>query len=187
MKAKRGTEEKYISPYMHSLLPETMSTRRSARFIINFIGKRELGKTLDIGCPNPLGSLLEKHYNIKLDNTDIDLDIGELIGEYDTIFCFEVVEHLFNPLNLLFQIKKVLKYEGRVYITTPKCKPYFLWSKVHFHEFHKRELIDLIERTKLKIVRFECRKVRPLWWYYTGLRPFLRLIFERRYFIELEK
>jgi SAM-dependent methyltransferase len=187
MKAKRGQREKYVSPYAHDLLPESEGTRRSARFIIDFIGNRKLGKVLDIGCPNPLGALLEKHYNLKLDNTEIDLDIGELSGKYDTIFCFEVIEHLFNPLHFLFQIRRVLKDDGRLYITTPKCKPYFLWSKVHFHEFHQRELIDLIERARLKTVRMKCVKVRPLCWYFTGFRPFLRLFFERRFLIESKK
>ena len=187
MKAKRGNEETYSSPYMHDLLPETSGTRRAFKMTIDFIGDMELGKTLDIGVPNPLGKLLEKHYKIKIENTNIDLDLEELTGEYDSIFCFEVIEHLFNPLHFLLQVRKILKDNGRLYITTPKCKPYFLWSEVHFHEFHKPELMSLLKKAGLRVVRFKSVKIRPFWWYFIGFRPMLRFIFERRFLIELKK
>ncbi|MBN2031133.1 methyltransferase domain-containing protein [bacterium] len=187
MRAKRGQKEKYITPYMHDLLPESKGTKRAERVIIDFVGKKELGRVLDIGVPNPLGTLLEKYYNLKFDHTETDLDVGALSGKYDTIFCLEVIEHLFNPLHCLFQMRKILKNDGTLYITTPKCKPHFLWSKVHFHEFHMSELINLFERAEFILIRMKCMKIRPFWWYFTGLRPLLRMVFERRYLIELKK
>ena len=187
MKDKRVQSQEYPSPYMHNLSQEGEATRRSARFVIDFIGNRELGKVLDIGVRNPLGALLGKHYNIELDNTEIDLDIGELSGKYDTIFCFEVIEHLFNPLHCLLGVHRILKSDGRLFLSTPKGKPHFLWWKDHFHELHIAELINLFGRARFEVIRIKCIRYRPLCWYFTGFRPFLRLFFERRFLIELKK
>jgi len=178
----------YTSPYMHQLEETRPKIRKNIeRVTFQFIGKRNIGKTLDIGERNPLTEVLEKHFSTKIDNTNIDLDIGKLKGRYDTIFCFEVLEHLFNPLHFLTEAYKVLKTNGKMYLSTPKGKPHFLWWKHHFHEFHEQELNHLIKRASFKIVKRKYYNVLPISKGFTGFRPFLRMFLQRRCMIELTK
>ena len=161
--------------------------RRVTQVITDFIGPRQIKNALDIGVRNPLTEILENHFSIKIENTNIDLDMDHLTGQYDTIFCFEVLEHLFNPLHFLLEAHESLKVEGRLFLSTPKGKPHFLWFKHHFHEFHRRELVKLIERAGFQIVRMEYKRIYPLWKGFLGFRPFLRLLMERKCLLELQR
>ena len=101
---------------------------------------------LDIGDRSTLTAQLEEFFHCPFTNTTVDLDTGELQGHYDVVTCFEVLEHLFNPLRCLLQIKKVLVRDGRLYLSIPTGKPQFLWSPSHFHEFSDHSLTALIKR-----------------------------------------
>lgn len=158
--------------------------RRIKNIITNLIGERSLGKVLDIGERNPLLETLEKHYSISGDSTNIDLDIEELNGEYDTVFCFEVLEHLFNPLHLLLEIKKILKKDGVLYLSTPKGKPHFLSWKHHFHEIYERDLLALFKRAGFKVNKLSYHRIRPFG-KVIGFRPLLRFFLERKTVVEL--
>ena len=179
-----------VSPYMHGI--DEISCEKAAQkdltTITKFIGSLRFGMTLDIGEENPLKLLLEKHYQQEIDSTSIDLYVGKLEGIYDTVLCFEVVEHLFNPLHMLLEIRKVLKDDGTLFLSTPKRRPHCMWYKHHFHEFSKRELLDLLERAGFSIVRIEYhRSGRPILGYFRGIRSFLRLFIERKCILELKK
>jgi SAM-dependent methyltransferase len=183
-----NTQTKFTSPYMHELvLPKPYDQKRTQAVIFEFIGERNIGKALDIGARNQLTETLEKHFSSSIENTNIDLDIGHLTGQYNTVFCFEVLEHLFNPLHFLFEVYKVLSNDGRFYLSTPKARPHFLWFKHHFHEFHQRELINLIKRSGFEIARMKYYRTLPIWHGFTGFRPFLRLLLQRKCLLELRK
>jgi SAM-dependent methyltransferase len=178
----------YISPYMHDV-PE-QNTKRGKNIIntiIKFIEKKDLGKTLDIGERNPLTEILENYYAIKIENTNVDLDVEKLSGKYDTIFCFEVIEHLYNPLHLLLEIHKILNDKGQLYLSTPKGKPHFLWFKHHFHEIYEPELRSLFIRAGFTISRLKYFRVIPIWKGFAGFRPFIRMLFQRKCMVELIK
>ena len=139
---------KIVSPYAYSFEHTDVERHSKKDFetITNFIGdKKDFGNALDIGDENRVSEKLASHYNLHISQTDIDLDIEKLTGIFDTVFCFEVIEHLFNPLHLLLEIHKVLSSEGRLYLSTPKRRPHIMWYKYHFHEFSKQELNNLIE------------------------------------------
>ena len=108
---------------------------------------------LDIGDCTPFTKNLESFFNCPFDNPNIDLDEEHLTGEYDIITAFEVIEHLYNPLHFLMEIKRVLKSGATLYLSTPKGKPYFLWSEEHFHEMGYTRLNSLINRAGFSIVR----------------------------------
>jgi SAM-dependent methyltransferase len=50
---------------------------------------------------------------------DLDQDVLELPGPFDTILLVAVLEHLANPDNLMRQLPLLLKSGGRLVITTP--------------------------------------------------------------------
>ena len=153
---------------------------------LSFINKFHANLGLDIGDRTPFTDQLEAHYHCPFANTTIDLDEGKLTGEYDVITALEVIEHLFNPLHLLKEISSVLKEDGKLYLSTPKGKPHFLWSKDHFHEMNEKSLMSLINRAGFKVIRKDEILIQPLSFYFRGIRPLFRLIYERHWLMELE-
>ena len=104
----------FNSPYMHDLKEQNLKIKtRVNQVILDFIGKINIGKALDIGTRNPITELLEQNFSTTIDSTNIDLDVEKLSGKYDTVFCFEVLEHLFNPLHLLLEVHNVLKNDEK--------------------------------------------------------------------------
>ena len=95
------------------------------------------------------------------------------------------MEHLFNPLFNLIEIKRVLKPNGVLYISTPLYKPRIIKSPYHFHEFSEDELMNLIKRADFLVKRKKIIKVRPFWHYFLGIRPMLRAKYERVILLEL--
>ncbi len=116
-------------------------------------------------------------------NTSADLDgyawtFGWDSDHAQAICAFEVIEHLMNPRLFLEECAHLLKpTNGRLFLSTPKGKPHWLWSPGHFHEMYKHELLDLLDFAGFGVVRYECRHGVPWWSYLTGFRPlFWRLL-----------
>lgn len=154
---------------------------------LDFIGDDcSYENALDIGDRSELTEMMESKYQIKFDNTKGDLDYITLKGNFDLITSFEVLEHLFNPLFHLSQIKGVLSENGKLILSTPLSKPRFLWSKEHFHEMSIKSIEALFHVAGFKIVRKEYFRVHPLIFYIKGIRPLLRLFFDKIQIYELE-
>jgi len=154
---------------------------------LDFIGDHFPFKSaLDIGDRSGLTEMMESKYQVKFDNTKGDLDYITLKGKYDLVTSFEVLEHLFNPLFHLSQIKGVLSENGKLILSTPLSKPRFLWSKEHFHEMSTESIEALFHVAGFKIVRKKYFKVHPLIFYIKGMRPLLRLFFDKIQIYELE-
>ena len=164
-----------------------ISTQIRWKKTIRFLKPFEADAGLDIGDRTPLTSDLEAKFSCKFDSTRGDLDELVLEGVYQIITSFEVIEHLFNPLHFLLQCKRVLSKSGILYLSMPTYKPAFLWSKDHFHEMTQKSFMSLLERSGFEIKRKEVFRVHPFHFYFTGLRPLLRGIFDRRIIYELHK
>lgn len=97
------------------------------------------GHVLDIGCGlKPYRDLFDskKYIGIDVENEghshkkeDIDFFYdGKIIpfenNSYDNAVCFEVLEHVFDPDLFLLEIKRVLKPDGHLLLTTP-----FIWNE----------------------------------------------------------
>ena len=178
-----------ISPYRNSINLDYKNTQhvqirwqKTLAFMNNDV---DVKSALDIGDRSPCTDQLESFYNCDFENTKIDLDTGQLTGEYDLITAFEIIEHLFNPLHFLMEIRSVLTENGSLYLSTPQGKPYFLWSDDHFHEMGFSRLQSLLEYAGFRIIRMEKIRIQPFSFYFTGIRPILRFIFEKHLLLKL--
>jgi len=183
----RPTTEKSTNPFLMD--PFESANQRNIikrhEFTMGFVGNDSLGAILDIGERNPLTERFEKRAGVTIQNTSGDLDCLTLEGVYDSVFCFEVIEHLMNPLNLLLEIRKVLRPSGRLFLSTPKHKPHFLWGKYHFTEFDEQRLTALVSRAGFLIRRKAEFRTMPFWWHFLGIRPLMRMVYNKVFILEL--
>jgi len=130
---------------------------------------------LDIGCGYGYGSwLLSKQARrvVGIDSSDevivearkryrnenltfyvmdaLDIDI---LGKFDLVTCFEVIEHLNNPLPLVDKIFFLLREGGRVIASTPNSK-YTKSNPYHLQSFTTKEFCNLF------LSRFEINNVQ---------------------------
>ena len=153
---------------------------------LEFMGSgKNIKSALDIGDRTGLTEMMEDKYGVKFDNTQGDLDKIELKGNYDLVTSFEVLEHLFNPLFNLVQIKNILNPNGRLILSSPLAKPRILWSEEHFHEMSKNSIQALFKAAGLKVLRENHFRVYPVTFYFKGIRPLLRLIYDKIQIYEL--
>ena len=90
------------------LCEPTSNDKRLNRAMLKFIDTREPNYA-DIGELNSKIEYIKKELNISVKQIDCDFNFDYLFGNYNTIFCFEVLEHLQNPLFFMSQIKKDFK------------------------------------------------------------------------------
>lgn len=75
--------------------------------------------------------------------TKVDIDKGEMskleTGKYSGVMARQIIEHLYNPLGFVKEIRRVLKDGGKAVILTPNC-PYALSHAFYDDYTHKRPL-----------------------------------------------
>jgi ubiquinone/menaquinone biosynthesis C-methylase UbiE len=76
--------------------------------------------------------------------------LGFRSRSFDTVMSIEVIEHLTDPEQYVAEIRRVLKDEGRLVLSTPNKlitspKPNMMWP-YHIHEFYPDELCSLLGR-----------------------------------------
>jgi hypothetical protein len=165
-----------------SLCPtsEVMIPRvRMCKEIIKFI-KKPKSPVADIGELNYKSIYLSEYYEIKIDQIIDDLDYYFYPDKiYKTIFCFEVLSHIVNPLVMLSCLSNCLDRDGVIYLSMPN-RPRFMWNKNHFREFGKEHFqkfildeldMEIVRMTKFRLSRgpFNIRN-------YLGVRPMLRYL-----------
>jgi SAM-dependent methyltransferase len=148
----------------------------------------ELSSGLDLGDRTPLCDDLERHFCCHFASTGCDLDIDSLSGSYDVVTAFEVLEHLFNPLHALLEVRKVLAGpHARLFVSVPAAKPALLKSPDHFHEMSPSELDSLFGRAGFRSIRSDIFRIRRWPFYLTGFKPFLRAFYEKVLIHELRQ
>jgi SAM-dependent methyltransferase len=97
------------------------------------------GRILDVGCgEKPYSNLFaateyigidiehsghdHKHSNIDIFYNGIQIPFED--NSFDSIVCFEVLEHVFEPEKIILEMYRVLKPGGKIMITTP-----FIWNE----------------------------------------------------------
>lgn len=156
----------------------------SAEFVMECI-KNQPYKTFkyaDIGERNKKVEILEDYLKVKFDPLtaeDFNFDDfeGQEAGEkYDIITCFEILEHLQNPLFFMKNIVNRLDANGTIFLSTPS-RPHMFYPSYHFHEMKPQHLINWIfSPLGLEIVKRGRLKINMRWSeHLKGIRPFLRL------------
>ncbi len=112
-------------------------SRRAIFKNVKFFSSRVSGKTLDVGCGRkPYESLFKTEQYIGMDvpkpghnheNEKVDVYYdGENFpfenNHFDSVVCFEVLEHIFNADEFLNEINRVMKTGGCALFTAP-----FIW------------------------------------------------------------
>ena len=164
-------------------------TLRRWRYTKNFVQKhlnRGLSNNiLDIGQENEFAKQMGTYFQMNCYFTTGDLDYGLLIDAKDKqlnelvpfyyVFCFEVLEHLMNPLLFLENLKKFISEKTQIFVSVPR-RPRFLWTETHFHEFSEGRIQHLFQSAGYKVMAHEWHiSWYDPWFYFTGIRPFLRL------------
>lgn len=145
---------------------------------VRFVGKAK-EPILDIGPDNEFGQELVSALRFSYDFTVGDLDLVEgwypALGRglrYDTILCFEVIEHLKNPDLFLRELKYVCTSDATVFVSFPTHRNSKYWSPTHFNEYDDTRAKELFEGAGYEIVRHESYIIPPS---VNGIRPILRL------------
>ena len=152
------------------------------RHTLAFLQGGAPGPLLDIGPANDFGRELGEKLGVSVAHTEGDLDFDGWRpvppppdGGYPTVLCFEVIEHLMNPLFFLTRLRAFTGPGTRLYVTYP-LRPRPFWSDIHWHEIDRRRFRFLVEQAGWRIERYRQVSLWREWSFYlTGLRPFLRL------------
>lgn len=144
---------------------------------------------LDIGEENPLGRLLGVDVEDYTGKADLNWP-WDMYEKYNTITCFEVIEHVQNPLLMLTQIKRHLSEKGKLYLTTPVS--WFMGKgKYHFTEYGRDDLVELVEIAGMQVMGLERIRGYTWCWKYFGVRPVIRLtrdvLFGQCFFLMISK
>lgn len=73
-------------------------------------------------------------------------------GEFDTVVCFEFIEHISNQDKVLKLVKKVLKKDGVFIVSTPNKINYLVENRFHKKELTKGEFLKLLKKYFVNVV-----------------------------------
>jgi len=135
------------------------------------------GNIADIGETNPLKQMFEGELGVPIGSLDWDFNktYYGLEKKYDNILCFEVLEHVMNPLLFLKQLKRLLKENGSIYLSTPYQFPQIIKVIHHYHEIPTDRLIWLFNEAGLKYKLVGKITIAGKWYEHIhGIRPILR-------------
>ncbi|MDW3197451.1 MAG: methyltransferase [Cytophagales bacterium] len=147
-------------------------------------------KILNLGPDNPFSHMLiNEGYDITNTNVGQDLDLDfEVVSDptYEVVVGFEILEHMVSPFPLLKAIA------GKQLVITVPLSMWFTkayWNDhdpydCHYHEFEAKQVKMLLEKAGWSIKKDE-KHIAPI--KKIGIRPFLRTITPRHYFVYAER
>lgn len=129
-------------------------------------------KILEVGCGEGYGTYLLAQSESNIIGVDIDsmtidnananygsdncgyqlydgLKLPFADAEFDVVVSFQVIEHVFDDVAFLKEIKRVLKVGGVAYLATP-CREYRLrpgqkpWNRFHLREYGRDDFSNLL-------------------------------------------
>ena len=175
-------------------------------YTINFLKDcKKYVVVLDIGEKNLPDKIIASHFDHVLINTQGNLDEtgwNKDLPKFKYIYCFEVMEHLLNPLLFLEEVKKVMQPDSKLFISVPFHTHRRYWNNSHWHEMDIERLNYLFDVAGLKVLRFDKRysyktvsigksvellsgkrKFQGVWAHFKKIKPIIRTT---HYYFELE-
>jgi 2-polyprenyl-3-methyl-5-hydroxy-6-metoxy-1,4-benzoquinol methylase len=170
---------KQNSSELWAVVPERIE-RYMNNHVIPFLRLPENAVCLDVGEANPRMDYMKKKLNLNVeqwDTQDLNFDSIQKKNHYDIIFCFDLLEHIQNPLWLMKQMKDGIKDSGSIYINLPE-NAQWLWGEEHFFEYRFGHFAKwLIIPSGLKTVRQKKIFFIANWKaFLIGIRPLLRIL-----------
>jgi SAM-dependent methyltransferase len=164
-----GINVKVITKYVDKIIP---FIRKEGTFSTGLIG--------DVGPENPKINLIGEKLGfvaIQILADDFNFDKLSFKQKFDIVFCFEVVEHLQNPLYFMSELKNIIKDTGSIILSTPS-NPRFMWPEYHFNEMTKKRFEKwILTPLNLKIVKYKRFNFVADWRaIFIGGRPLFRII-----------
>ena len=109
----------------------------------------KIGRVLCVGPENGFDRRMCDCFNVEYIHTSQDLNYQwNIVVPVDYVFCFEVIEHLMNPLLFLEQLRK---FNCPVVISHPYQPFVPLYGGAHFHEMSKIAFYTLVTEAGFKI------------------------------------
>ena len=162
------------------------TTLRSAKILLDFANEDIKGNILDLGAKDcslgqrlinprikyiPIDIKFEDTYPWDVIEADLNCGIPFESNYFDYVFASMVIEHVFNPINLLREIKRVLKPEGICIIALPNedsliSKLSYLWDDCdsieeqyygHHWRFTFKNAKELLEKSGFEILDYSGR------------------------------
>lgn len=164
--------------------------KQSILFVSN--SKYDLGNVLSIGDDSIFDKSVYKELATSwctITHTKGDLDTTKwkpseaLTEAYDTVLCFEVLEHILNPRLFLETLKGLLGDKSIVFVSIPNHLLRRHWRTLHYHEIDRVRFEYLCEVSGYEIVDYKKYRYFPRLRDISGVRPFLRYITGYSWFI----
>ena len=84
-------------------------------------------------------------------------------GEFDYVLCFETLEHVESPHQVLLELARVCKSDGRVFVSIPWAPHTFIHPRdpdrargsTHIFEFCKRDFDAIVSHSPLRTVSYD--------------------------------
>lgn len=130
--------------------------------LIGWLGKISAeGRTLDIGgkkwsVVSSLKSFKGGYFTLQKDDYDLNLPLSASSYEtYDNIFCCEVMQYVFNPLDVLRNLNEFLAPEGKLYLSFYRDFPEFSPKDSDYLRYTKQGVYKLVGEAGLKVLDFQ--------------------------------
>jgi hypothetical protein len=146
-------------------------TERRLKETLAFIRPEDMrGRVLDIGEPNYALQRIEHAFPAARCSSGYGFDLNRR-GFNDgavgvrAVVCFEVFEHVMNPLFLLDNIAMVLNRGGVLYLSTPVHNRFgFMFNETcHFAEYKVEAVKTCLEYSGFKVTDTHLFKSIPFW------------------------
>jgi len=137
IKLKSYLKKQSFQPNLFSIFLNPFFLIRLSLFLkIKYLSKNIKGVVIDFGCGRkPYRNLfnVDKYVGVDVEmsghdhkNSQIDVFYdGKTIpfekSTFDSIICFEVLEHVFNPEQILLELNRILKKNGMGLFSVPFC------------------------------------------------------------------
>ena len=177
-------EIKFIKTFKHNTKKEEKIHIIQMKHVFNFIDSGKM-KILDLAC----GSGEYSHILLKRGYDVTSVDIKKLCNglnftkcsadnlpfkehTFDMVICTEAIEHFDNPFNVLGEIKRVLKTNGILIMTTPNLmslrfffKRYIFkgnYDREHLYgEYSSFNMVRILQTREFSIEKYETFEIIP--------------------------